>query len=223
MREESFLDRMPVYLWIIVITSIISIAALIFFSINPETISIFALQPSAILAGQTLWTLVLHFFVHGSFFHLLINMFVLFSLGSLTERIIGRKRFFWLYIISGLFAGILSVLLSGFFGNGIFEKAFGGPEVYMVGASGAIFAVAGLLMVLLPRLRFSIIFLPFFSLPAYIMVPVVLFLTWFISVVSGLPVGNVAHFGGFIAGMIYGICLRQKYPQKTAMLQRHFR
>lgn len=223
MSTTQIFDKFPAYIQIIFLTSVISVIGFIFMYINPGNISFFALQPSAILSGNNMWTLVLHFFTHGGIFHLLMNMFVLFSLGSLAERIIGKKRFVWLYMLSGIFAGLLSVLLAGFFGYGFWEKVFGNPDIYMVGASGAIFAIAGLLMVLIPKLKFSIIFLPFFSLPAYIMVPVVLFATWFLTLISGLPVGNVAHFGGFIFGMIYGFILRIKYPQKTAMLQRYFR
>ncbi len=217
------LFRIPVHISLIVLTSVISIVVSILYAFRPEIIPLLALQPEAILQGHGLWTIITHFFVHGSIFHLLINMFVLFSLGGLTERIIGKRRFVWLYLVSGLAAGILSVVLAGFFGFGIWAKVFGTPDMYMVGASGAIFAIAGLLMVLLPRLKFSIIFLPFFSLPAYIMVPLVLLLTWFISIISGLPVGNVAHFGGFLVGLLYGWFLRVKYPQKTMLLQRYFR
>lgn len=214
----------PVYLSLIIVTSVISIASTIAIALKPEILSWVALQPDSILAGKYLWTLILHIFVHGSVIHLLVNMFVLFSLGSLTEKIIGRKRFIWLYLISGLFAGILSVVLAGVAnGDGTLEKIFGGSDMFMVGASGAIFAIAGLLMTLLPKLRFSIIFLPFFSLPAYVMVPVVLILTWLVSATSGLPIGNVAHFGGFLVGLLYGFVLRMKYPQKTQMLQRYFR
>lgn len=224
MNGLSVRRGMPVYLSLIIFTSIISVIVTIIIAIKPELLPWFALQPESILRGRYLWTIILHFFVHGSFLHLLVNMFVLFSLGSLTEKIIGRKRFTWLYLISGLFAGILSVILAAMAsGNGTLEKIFGTPDVYMVGASGAIFAVAGLLMVLLPRLKFSIIFLPFFSLPAYIMVPCVLILTWLVSATSGLPIGNVAHFGGFLVGLLYGFALRVKYPQKTQMLQRYFR
>ena len=93
----------------------------------------------------------------------------------------------------------------------------------MVGASGAIFAIAGLYVILLPRLRFSIIFFPFFSLPAYIMIPAVLFIFWGLSAVFNWPIGNVAHFGGFLAGLIYGLYLKGKYPGKVNRLQRMFR
>ncbi|MBX4212039.1 rhomboid family intramembrane serine protease [Candidatus Pacearchaeota archaeon] len=217
---------------LIIITTLISMiefTLLVFSSCDPQSttcwvLDYFALKPSNILAGKYLWTLVLHIFSHGGAVHLLVNMFVLFSLGGLCEKIIGRKRFLWFYIISGVFAGLLSVVLSILYGNTLLgAKIFGDPSTYMLGASGAIFAIAGLFVMLLPRLRFSIIFLPFFSLPAYIMVPLVLILTWVATLASNLPIGNVAHFGGFIAGIAYGFYLKTKYRKKVMMLQQMFK
>ncbi|HLC32062.1 MAG TPA: rhomboid family intramembrane serine protease [Candidatus Nanoarchaeia archaeon] len=213
---------------LIVLTSVISVVVFILSKIycSSDACVVWnsvALRPSSIMVGEKLWTLFTHMFVHGGILHLLMNMFVLFSLGGLCEKIIGRKRFIWFYLLSGIFAGVLSVLLAGFFGYGIGERFFGSASVSMVGASGAIFAIAGLFMMLLPRLKFSIIFFPFFSLPAYIMVPLVLFLTWGISIAAALPIGNVAHFGGFLAGVLYGWYLRYQYGRKIEQLQRFFR
>ncbi len=219
----NFLAGLSVSGRIIFFTALISLVALVLFDNFGKSVDYFALNPLNILAGKYLWTLVLHIFVHGSVFHLLVNMFVLFSLGGLCERIIGRKRFFWFYIFSGVFAGVLSVVLAGLFGFGFWARIFGEAGAYMVGASGAIFAIAGLFVMLLPRIRFMIIFLPFFSLPAFVMVPLVLILTWVASIAGGLPVGNVAHFGGFLVGIAYGSYLRVKYPRKVALIQSHFR
>lgn len=219
----DLISELSVVTWLIVVTSLISVISIILFAINPSYVSYLALKPVNILQGMYLWTLITHIFVHGGLVHLLINMFVLFSLGRLSERIIGSKRFFWFYIISGVFAGLLSVLLAGYFGYGFLESVFGSPDIFMVGASGAIFAIAGLYVILLPKLRFSIIFFPFFSLPGYVMIPFVLFAVWIASVFGDLPIGNVAHFGGFLAGIAYGIYLRTKYKKKVAMLQRMFR
>ncbi len=222
-RKRGFFANLSAVGWIIFINVVVSVGAFISWGFFPDSVKYFALKPESILAGAYLWTLVTHMFSHGGFFHLFINMFVLFSLGGLCERIIGRKRFVWFYLISGLFAGILSVVLAGYFGFGLGERIFGSPEIFMVGASGAIFAIAGLFVVLLPRLKFFIIFLPFFSFPAYIIVPAVLFLTWIASVAGGLPIGNVAHFGGFLSGLFYGFYLRSKYKRKVQMLQKRFR
>jgi membrane associated rhomboid family serine protease len=87
-------------------------------------------------------------------------MISLFFIGNFVEKLIGRKRFLIFYILSGIFAGLFYVFLSYFFGNAsliigtsafnIGEKLFLNPEVYAVGASGAIFALIGVLAVLTP-------------------------------------------------------------------------
>jgi membrane associated rhomboid family serine protease len=54
--------------------------------------------------------------------------------------------------------------------------------------------------------------------PIVAIVPLVI-----ISLFIKLPIGNSAHFGGLIIGLIYGLYLRSKYKKKIAMIQRHFR
>lgn len=232
-RKRKLKDKLQgfsIVTWLIFINIIAFVIEVIMLSLSPDMMKYIALQPNYVIHGQYLWTLLTHMFMHAPGFpailsvHLIVNMFVLFSLGRLCEKIIGRKRFLWFYIISGLFAGLLSALLAGYFGGTpIGERIFGSPEIFMVGASGAIFAIAGLYVMLLPRLRFMIIFLPFFSLPAYIMVPVALVVMWIASIWGNWPIGNVAHFGGFLVGLIYGFYLKTKYSKKVARLQKMFR
>jgi len=208
---------------IILVNVLFFILSTILFIINPDFIRYLAIQPDSIIHGKYLWTIITSVFVHGGFLHLFINMFVLFSMGGLCERIIGRKRFFWFYLISGIIAGLLFVVLAYFFGNSaIGAKIFGSPFDYAVGASGAIFGIAALFMILIPKMRFSIIFLPFFSLPGYIMIPFVLFATWIVSSTASFGIGNTAHFGGFLCGIFYGFYLRYKYPRKVNALGRYF-
>ena len=216
------LPEFNVTTWLIIINIIFFVIAFPLILYNVDYSKYIALQPNYILQGKYLWTFVTSMFMHGGIAHLLVNMFVLFSLGGFCERIIGKKRFFWFYIISGLLAGVAFVLLSGFLGNtDLGAKIFGSPLIAGVGASGAIFAIAGLFVILTPKLKFSIIFIPFFSLPAYIMIPLVLFATWLVSAGTGLPIGNTAHFGGFLVGIIYGVYLRKKYPRKIQLLNQH--
>jgi len=229
-RISNKLSGLSIVSWLILINIVAFIIGVILITISTDSMSYIALKPNNIIQGKYLWTLLTHMFMHAPGFpallsiHLILNMFVLYSLGGLSEKIIGRKRFLWFYIISGLFAGILSAVLAGYFGNSpIGERIFGSPEIFMVGASGAIFAIAGLYVMLLPRLKFMIIFLPFFSLPAYIMVPLFLIIMWIISIWANLPIGNVAHFGGFLVGIVYGFYLRVKYKRKVARLQKMFR
>lgn len=225
-RKKGFLSSlagMSATAWIVTINVIMFFVILFTVYGNPDRILYFTITPSEIFQGNYLWTLIVHMFSHASPSHLFVNMFALLSMGKLCERIIGKKRFIWFYLLSGLFAGILSVTLAQLFGYGFLVKIFGSANIPMLGASGAIFGVAGLLMMLLPRLKFSIIFLPFWSFPAYKIIPAILVIMWALSISLGLPIGNTAHFGGFLAGIIYGLYLKTKYRNKVAMIQTYFR
>ncbi|MFI5307614.1 MAG: rhomboid family intramembrane serine protease [Polyangiales bacterium] len=138
-------------------------------------------------------------FLHGSWMHLLGNMWFLWLFGNNVEDSMGRMRFVVFYLLSGLGAAGAQVLS---------EPA----SIYpMVGASGAISGVMGAYLVLYPRVRvFTLVpifvFFTTIALPAWVMIGY-----WFLlQVVGGLGVlgsqeGGVAfsaHVGGFIAGVV---------------------
>jgi len=175
---------------------------------------------ASFLSGKV-WTLLTSMFMHGGFTHLFVNMVSLFFLGSFIERLIGRKRFFWLYMLSGLVAGLFFISLAYFFGaSGIGERIFGSLAISAVGASGAIFALAGLLAVLTPNLRVYV----FFIIPMKMWIAIIFLLgvLWVASIGVGLPIGNTAHFGGLLVGLGYGLYLKKKYRRKTAMIAKYF-
>lgn len=171
-----------------------------------------ALQPSNILSGKYIWTFLTSIFMHGGFFHLFANMLSLFFIGSLVEKLLGHKRYLLFYLISGLFAGVFFALSSMF---------FGGLDTYAVGASGALFGLVGLLILLTPNLPVYVMFIPIPIKMKYAG-PGILLLLWAISIAGNVPIGNTAHLGGLIAGLGYGIYLRKKYKNKTKYISRHF-
>jgi len=219
---EGILRRYSVTKWFIGINVLVFILALIFINFfDAEKVFIFlGIQPIAFFNGA-FWTLLTSMFMHANFTHLFVNMISLFFIGSFIERLIGRKRFFWLYMISGIFAGLLFVVLAYFFGTSdLGMRIFGSPETLAVGASGAIFALGGLLAILTPKLRVYVMFV----IPMQMWLAMTLLLGgfWIASIFWGLPIGNSAHFGGLLVGVGYGIYLRKKYPRKTAMLSSRF-
>ena len=60
------------------------------------------------------WQVITHMFMHGSFQHILFNMFLLWMFGTAVEQIIGSKRFLFLYISAGLGATLLPLLIDYF-------------------------------------------------------------------------------------------------------------
>jgi len=196
---------------------LINIVAFVFFLIllSSETLSLdfIAIKPSNILQGHYLWTFVTSMFVHAGFFHLFVNMLSLLFIGSLVERILGKKRYFYFYMISGLLAGLFFVLSSMIFPGDL--------DTFAVGASGALFGLVGLLMILTPNLPVFVMFIPIPIKMKYA-APGILILLWLISITGNVPIGNTAHLGGLLTGLVYGIYLKNKYRKKINYLSRHF-
>ncbi len=190
-------------------------------SASETLIRFIAVSPEWFVRGY-FWTLVTSMFLHGSFLHLMVNMVSFFFLGTFVERLIGKKRFFWFYMLSGLIAGLFFVLfayLGTYFSNG--TAWFGSISDYAVGASGALFGLGGLLAVLLPNLRVLVFFI--IPMRLWLAMTVLLVGFWAMSIGADLPVGNTAHFGGLVAGLVYGFYLRTKYSKKVDMLNRMFK
>jgi membrane associated rhomboid family serine protease len=138
-------------------------------------------------------------FLHGSWMHLLGNMWFLWLFGNNVEDSMGRLRFLAFYLICGLAAA---------FGQVITNPA---SSIPMVGASGAISGVMGAYLILYPRVRvFTLVILGFFftsiALPAWVMLGywfVLQFLSGLVSFAGeGGGVAFWAHIGGFVAGVV---------------------
>ena len=145
-------------------------------------------------------TVVSAMFMHGGFMHLGGNMLYLWIFGDNVEDAMGRKRFLLFYLICGVAASGLHIIIDP------------DSKIPMVGASGAIAGVLGAYLILYPQARvYTLLF--FFFFIQVIRLPAVYVLGfWFLlQIFSGLPslggmsgggVAWFAHIGGFLAGMI---------------------
>ena len=202
-----------VTLWLVIANSILFVLFLLLISLDIIPIEFIAIKPSNILAGNYLWTFITSMFMHGSLFHIFANMFSLLFIGTLVERILGKKRYLYFYLISGLLAGAFFVLLSLFFPADL--------NTFAVGASGAVFGLVGLLMLLTPNLPVYVMLIPIPIKMKYA-APGILLALWLISIAGKVPIGNTAHLGGLLSGLFYGIYLKNKYKRKTRSISRHF-
>ena len=216
--KKSFFSSIGVNTFLILLTILMFFVFSLLIKFNVLTIDDVAIKPSNIFEGKYIWTFLTSMFMHGGFFHLFVNVFSLFFLGTFLQRILGQKRYLWFYLISGLFAGIFFVLAS-LIPVQFFSADF---DVFAVGASGALFGLIGLMMLLTPNLPVYILFIP---IPVKIKyaAPGMLILLWFISVTGNVPIGNTAHLGGLIAGLVYGLYLRNRYRNKVKALSKFFK
>ncbi|MDY3908889.1 MAG: rhomboid family intramembrane serine protease [Eubacterium sp.] len=144
-----------------------------------------------IIENHEYYRLVTHFFLHYGFDHLFNNMVSLLILGYSLESILGKGRYAVIYFLSGILAGISSV---------VYTWLLVSPEEAAVscGASGAVYGLMGALLVLLIKGGKG---QDRTQIPRYI-----LFLG--LSLYSGIQdtsIDNAAHVGGFLAGFV--ICL----------------
>jgi len=212
-KKKNLFGSLSVTTTLILINVILFILFIILTSTEFLSIDFIALQPANIFAGQYVWTFLTSMFMHGGVFHLFVNMLSLFFIGSLVERILGKKRYLWFYLISGLIAGLFFVLFSL-----VFPADF---NAYAVGASGALFGLVGILVLLTPNLPVYVMFIPIPIKIKYAAVGLLVVL-WIISATTNLGIGNTAHLGGLIVGVLYGVYLRNKYPNKIKAIQKHF-
>jgi rhomboid protease GluP len=166
-----------------------------------------------ILAGQW-WRLLTATFVHVGLLHIATNMWCLWNLGLLGEPLLGPVGLVTVYLITGIAGNLLSLLFNVFHRNGVSVGA---------GASGAVFGIAGILIVLLSnkklpipafelnRLRRSVIQFAVLNL-------IIGFAANFTSIVN---IDNHAHIGGFLSGMALGVPLVPRMTSgRTRYLQR---
>ncbi len=218
-QKRNNLFNFSTSLVLIVLNVIVFFLVMILQQIYPNIIDYVALKPFNIISNFYIWTFITSMFMHAGFFHLFVNMFSLLFVGNLVERLIGKRRFIFFYLLSGLFAGILFVISS--FILATFFNYSGDFSTYAVGASGAIFGLIGLLMVLTPNLPVYMMFIPIPVKMKYA-APAMLVLLWLVSILGNVPVGNTAHLGGFIAGLIYGFYIKRKYKKKSTYISKIF-
>jgi rhomboid protease GluP len=189
-------------------------------SFNIDTLVRFgATNSQFVLAGQW-WRLVTGTFVHITLLHIALNMWCLWNLGLFGEPLLGRRGLVVVYLVTGTAGMLLS-----------FALAPANADVTVAGASGAVFGIAGILIVLLSNrglavpwnelrsLRRQVIFFAVANL-AIGMAPGVLgmaspgqFAHLHLDPAILPHIDNSAHIGGFAVGLALGLPL---FPRMTS-------
>jgi rhomboid protease GluP len=153
--------------------------------------------------GGQWWRLLTCVFVHGSFLHIAFNMWCLWDLGALAESLYGHWTFAAVYLITGVAASLTSLLWN--------------PTVLSVGASGAIFGIAGAMI--------ASFYLGEFSLPRAALTGTLRSLLVFAgyNLFFGAVMArtdNAAHVGGLVMGLILGALIARVAPGQDDILRR---
>src|SRR6056297_1665798 len=148
--------------------------------------------------GQILFSLVSFMFLHGSFLHILGNMWSLWIFGDNVEDQLGPFYYLLFYLLSGLVSGLFHFFIN-------FHST-----VPTIGASGAIAGVMGAYFILHPNSKILtlipiLIFPLFIEIPAFFFLGLWFFMQLFNATMGGGAMSGIAwwaHIGGFIFGVL---------------------
>jgi len=155
------------------------------------------------------WTLVTSMFLHADIFHLLFNILFLMAIGIPLESRIGKWRFLTIYLVGGIAGSMMFALIE--WNTSV--------NIILVGASGAISALMGAMLILYPRERIMFFLGPLLTDRFSVYVPIMVWFGLQILLFSfdDSPVAYAAHLGGFVAGAGIAWAVR---PRTDAAQQR---
>jgi membrane associated rhomboid family serine protease len=152
----------------------------------------FALNPLAEGFNFQVWQLITYQFMHGSFTHILFNMFALWMFGMEIENYWGTKKFLTYYLLCGVVAGLFQLFLTPILGS---------AAAVTIGASGAVYGVLIAFGLMFPN---RLIFL-YFLIPvkAKYLIGFLIVLEFMLVDSAQSNVAHLAHLGGALAGFLF--------------------
>jgi membrane associated rhomboid family serine protease len=162
----------------------------------PVVTAVLGLHPAFVIHSFWIWQLATYMFLHGGIFHIVFNMLALWMFGAELERTWGTRYFLKFYFVTGIGAGMLTVLFS------LLPFAFARQlqDVNIIGASGAIY---GLLLAYAIYFPDRPILLIVFWVPARLCVTILGAIAVFASLSEAGGVANATHLGGLLVGYLY--------------------
>lgn len=161
------------------------------------------------------WRLLTSTYLHGGVWHVATNMFCLWGLGRLVEKFYSKTDFVLAYTYCGIAGSLLSVFV-----HPVSIQRFGNSfiPVPSVGASGAIFGLAGLL---LATMKWGHIPLPP-EVRNSVYKDVVRFTLLNLVIGFAVPhIDNMGHVGGLVSGLLVGVVLGKRLDRSEE--SRHYR
>lgn len=186
--NSVFKNQFPmITYWLVAINIILYVVPVLFGQYN-ALINNYSVWGPGIRGGEY-YRLFTGIFLHGSILHLLFNCYALYIIGSQIENFLGRFKFLFIYLVSGISGALFSIIFGG--------------NTASIGASGAIFGLMGSLVYFGYHYR---VYLG--NVIKSQIIPLIIFNLFLGFVLSG--VDNFAHIGGLIGGTLITIALGVK-------------
>ncbi|MEG1003383.1 rhomboid family intramembrane serine protease [Clostridium sp.] len=189
-RSKNLFKQSPVTMTLILINVIIflltAIASKNIIDINGLVLVKYGAKVNYLINEGEIWRLVTCSFLHGGLMHIVFNMYSLFVVGSVVEKIFGVKKYLSIYFVSAITSSALSYFLA--------------PDTISVGASGAIFGVLGAFLLFALKEKEHL------QKGVIGNVVAVIALNLYIGITSS-NIDNLGHIGGFVGGFLLATLL----------------
>ncbi len=192
--EKVFKPKYPIITYLLMVICVFAYILPILYNNDQYILNKFCIYGNYVRGGEY-YRLLTGTFLHGNIIHLLCNMYALYILGSQLESFVGKIKFLIIYLFSALTGSLLSLV---FLNNGV-----------SIGASGAIFGLAGALIYFGLHYR---VYLG--SVVKTNLIPIIILNLSLGFVMKGID--NWAHIGGLIGGLLANMALGVKYKSKTS-------
>lgn len=192
--EKVFKPKYPIVTYILILLNVLIYVIPILCNKDQYILNQFCIFGDYVRKGEY-YRLLTGTFLHANIIHLLFNVYALYILGSQLESFVGKIKYLVIYLLSALTGSLLSLV---FLKNGV-----------SIGASGAIFGLAGALIYFGLHYR---VYLG--SVVKTNLIPVIVLNLSLGFMMKG--VDNWAHIGGLIGGLLANMALGVKYKSKTS-------
>ncbi len=169
-----------------------ALSALAYYLALPADINQLAARP---------WTAFTAMFLHSSFWHFLLNMLMLYFSGVIFLSVLNNRKLWISYFIGGLSGAVAFVAAYNFFP--VFENII--PISYAIGASAAVMAVLFTVAAYAPNMSLRLFLFGQIQLKYLALIFVLIDV---LSITASNPGGHIAHLGGALFGVIYGLWLK---------------
>lgn len=146
------------------------------------------------------WTIFTYMFAQYDVLHILFNMIWLYSFGRLFLEFNSQKQLLALYVYGGIMGAIIFMLGYNFL------PVFNNAQGWLIGSSASVIAIVIATAILNPEYKVGLLFIGQISLKWIAIITLTIFLLGLSGENSG---GHMAHFGGALAGAIYGMMMRK--------------
>ncbi len=204
MSNIGLSDRLAKFKSFSVVTQILLINGIVFLLsniianlINPSWVTYFMMPSNVGQLVTRFYTPLTYMFTHMELGHIFFNMIYFYFMGEIFSSIVGEKRLWFVYIVGGIAGAILFSLFFNLFIPG---------NSYLLGASASVTAISIVTAIYAPNLPVSVFFIGSFPLKWVVLVLFLLSTIIDISINTG---GKVAHIGGALFGLLYGMQLKK--------------